>query len=90
MRRKRAGSQLWAFAYLALRRFLESAVLLIRSDASKEVELLVLRHKLAILRRQVKRPALTRPIGHCCPTLSRVFPRRRWGAFGVTPETLLA
>jgi hypothetical protein len=53
MRRNRAGSQLWGFAYLALRRLLELVVLLVRSDASKEVELLVLRQEVAILRCQV-------------------------------------
>ena len=47
MGRHRAGSQVWAFAYLALRRLLELLVLLVRCDASKEIELLVLRHEVA-------------------------------------------
>jgi len=38
MRRNRAGSQVWAFAYLARRRLLELLVLLLRSDASKEID----------------------------------------------------
>jgi putative transposase len=90
MRRRRAQSQLWAFAYLALRRLLELAVLLIRSDASKEAELLVLWHEVAILRRQVKRPAFDPADRALLAALSRLLPRRSWSAFGVTPETLLA
>jgi hypothetical protein len=34
-------------------------VLIERSDRSEELELLVLRHELPILRRQVRRPQLT-------------------------------
>jgi hypothetical protein len=42
----------WSFVYLALRRLLEVMVLCWRSTDAKEVEILVLRHQLAILRRQ--------------------------------------
>jgi hypothetical protein len=40
----------WSFVYLAVRRLLALAVLIGRSDRSKELEILVLRHELAILR----------------------------------------
>jgi putative transposase len=90
MRRRRAASQLWAFAYLVLRRLLELLVLLVRSNASKEIELLVLRHEIAVLRRQVKRPVFEPSDRALLAALSRLLPRRNWDVFGVTPETLLA
>jgi hypothetical protein len=48
----------WSFVYLALRRLLELMVLCWRSTDAKEVEIMVLRHQLAILRRQHPRPRL--------------------------------
>jgi hypothetical protein len=46
----------WSFVYLALRRLLELLVLWWRSTDANEVEILVLRHQLAILRRQHVNP----------------------------------
>ena len=86
----RTGSQLWAFAYLALRRLLELLVLLVRSDASKDIELLVLRHEVAVMRRQIKRTSFDSADRALFAALSRLLPRQKWSAFGVTPETLLA
>jgi putative transposase len=63
--------------------------LLARSDCSKELELLVLRHELSILRRQARRPQLIARDRLVLAALSRVMPRRSWQAFPVTPETLL-
>jgi putative transposase len=41
----------WSFVYLALGRILELIVLCCRSAKTKEIEILVLRHELAVLRR---------------------------------------
>jgi putative transposase len=79
----------WAFVYLALRRVLELLVLCWRSADAKEVEILVLRHQLAVLRRQHPRPRLQPQDRALLAALSRLLPRRRWSSFVVTPETLL-
>jgi hypothetical protein len=57
MRRHQVRGGLWAFVYLALRRVLELVFVLLRSENSNQVELLVLRHEVAVLRRQLGRPA---------------------------------
>jgi putative transposase len=64
-------------------------LLLARSDGSKELELLILRHELSILRRQARRPQLAGSERLLPAALSRVVARRSWHAFFITPETLL-
>ena len=49
---------LWSFAYLVACRLFALVVLCFRSSGSKELEIVVLRHELSILRRQAKRPQL--------------------------------
>ena len=46
------------FAYLTLCRSIQLLVLLARGDAAKDLEILVVRHQLAVLRRQTPRPRL--------------------------------
>jgi putative transposase len=75
--------------YLVACRLLALLVLLARADRSKELEILVLRHELAVLRRQVGRPQFDPPDRLILAALSRVAPRRSWSAFPVRPETLL-
>jgi putative transposase len=78
-----------SFAYVTACRLFALVLLLARSDRSKELELLVLRHELSILRRRARRPQLTESDRLCLAALSRVMPRRSWQAFLVTPDTPL-
>jgi hypothetical protein len=60
----------WLFVYLALRRSLELVLLCCRSAEAKEIEILVLRHELAVLRRQhpwptAAWPTRCRAVGGC-------------------------
>jgi putative transposase len=75
--------------YVLACRLFELVVLLGRGERSKELEILVLRHELSILRRQVSRPQLAPHDRLLLAALSRVLPRRSWHAFLVRPETLL-
>ena len=79
----------WSFAYLAVRSQFRLIVLLARSDRSKELEILVLRHELAILRRGSRRPRLESADRALLAALSRALPRPGWTTFSVRPETLL-
>jgi transposase InsO family protein len=78
-----------SFLYVLARRLFELVLLLARRERSKELEILVLRHELSILRRQVRRPQFAPRDRLLLSALSRVLPRRSWHAFLVTPETLL-
>jgi putative transposase len=53
------------------------------------VEIAVLRHQLAVLRRHVPRPRYTPVDRMLLASLAKLLPRRRWAAFLVTPSTLL-
>jgi putative transposase len=79
----------WSLFYLAVRNLFALVLLLGRSDRSKDVEILVLRHELAVLRRQSGRPRADPADRALLATLSRALPRRAWAAFSVRPETLL-
>jgi len=78
-----------SFGYLILRQALQLIVLGLRGDRAKEVEILVLRHQLAVLRRQVKRLDLEPSDRAVFSALARLLSRPRWAAFLVTPATLL-
>ena len=77
------------FTYVAWCRSIQLLVLLARGDATKDLELLVLRHQLAVLRRQIPRPRLEPADRALLAAVSRVLPRSRWSCFFVQPETLL-
>ncbi len=80
---------LWSFAYLGVRNLFALVWLLARPRRSKELEILVLRHELAMLRRQTRQPKLTRADRALLAALSRSLPRVAWARFPVKPETLL-
>jgi hypothetical protein len=76
-------------AYLAVCRSVQLLVLLARGDAAKDLEILVLRHQLTVLRRQSPPPKLKPADRALLAAVSRVLPRSRWSCFFVRPETLL-
>jgi hypothetical protein len=65
-------------------------VLRFRRVEDKDVELLVLRHRLAVLGRQVDRPRFDGSDRAVLGTFSRVLPRTRRSALVVQPATVLA
>jgi putative transposase len=78
-----------SFLYWLSRRLLDLLVLRMRSERVKEIEILVLRHQLHLLERQVARPQLC-PSGRALlAAFSRALPRAAWASFVVTPATLL-
>jgi Homeodomain-like domain len=76
-------------AYLTLCRSIQLLATLARGDAAKDLEILVLRHQLGVLRRQIPHPRLEPTDRALLAAISRVLPRARWSCFFVTPETLL-
>jgi hypothetical protein len=78
-----------SFGYLILRQVLQLMILVARGDRANAVEVLVLLHQVAVLRRQVRRLDLEPADRAVLLGLSRLLPRGRWAAFFVTPATLL-
>ena len=81
---------IFSLAYQLTRCLLDFLMLLTRREASKEAELVVLRHENAVLRRQAGRVRFQPADRLWFATLSRRIPRRRWHeVFAVTRATLL-
>jgi len=78
-----------SFGYVIVRLVLQLLALAARGERTNEVEILVLRHQVAVLRRQVARLDLEPVDRAVLAALSRLLPRPRWSAFFITPTTLL-
>jgi hypothetical protein len=76
-------------ASLRLCRSIQLLTLLARGDAAKDLEILVLPHQLAVLRRQSPRPTFKPADRAPRAAISRVPPRGDWSVVVVKPETLL-
>jgi putative transposase len=76
-------------AYWSLRRLLELVALRRGSEREKEIEILLLRHQLHVLERQVGRPQLTQADRALLAAFSRMLPRQTWRrSLFVKPATL--
>jgi len=80
------NSMLFSLLYFLVGRVLGAGG---RLADEKDIELLVLRHQVKVLQRQVKRPRLHRLDRVLLAAASRALTRSSWSSFVVGPETLL-
>ncbi len=78
-----------SFPYLAFTRILQLLCLSRRDDDDLAIEVVMLRHEVAVLRRQFTRPSLQPPDRAIFASLSRLLDRQRRGRFFVQPDALL-
>ncbi len=78
-----------SFLYLAFVRTVQLVRLSCRAQDDLAIEVVMLRHEVAVLRRQIDRPALRAADRALLAGLSRHLPRGRLGGFFVQPATLL-
>ena len=78
-----------ARVYRLVRLVLELLVLRVRTGRSKDVEILVLRHQLTVLQRQITRPRYEPEDRAILTALARALSRDRWAIFLVRPDTIL-
>lgn len=80
----------WHIVFRILYRFLAAlARLFVRSGRSKDLEIIVLRRHLQVLRRQIDRPELNDDDRNLLAAIAAALPRRLRQGCVVTPETLL-
>ena len=75
--------------YVRLTKLLGWVVLRTRADTSKEIEILVRRHQLAVLRRRTPHPPMRWTDRAVIAALTRLLPVRRRFGLVVTPSTIL-
>ena len=80
---------LLSFLYRAFCRVLQLVRLIARKDTDLAVEVVILRHEVAVLLRQVHRPGLKPADRAVLAGLARLLPRRHLGYLFVQPATLL-
>jgi len=76
------------FTYLAALRVFGWLALLARSDHAKDAEILILRHQVAVLQRQVKTPPLSWADRAALAALARLLPRSQLCLI-ISPHTLM-
>jgi putative transposase len=77
---------LFSLLYFLVRRLLGAGA---RRPDERDIELMVLRHQVKVLQRQVARPRLNRRDRVLLAAASRAMTKTRWSSFIVRPETLL-
>ncbi|HVA09659.1 MAG TPA: integrase core domain-containing protein [Acidimicrobiales bacterium] len=87
--RRASGAVTLSFFYRAFCRVLQLIRLISSKETDFAVEVVVLRHEVAVLRRQVHRPALEPADRAVLAGLAGLLPRHRLGRFFVLPSTLL-
>ena len=86
----RDAGRCWVFVHRISYRFFVALVrLAVRSRRSKDLEIIVLRHQLAVLRRQIDRPELTDADRSLLEAIAAALPRPSRTGWLVTPDTLL-
>ena len=70
-----------SLAYLLIRTLLKLLVPDGRGEAAKDLEIVVLRHQLSVLRRQTKRPRFRLSDRAFLAAAARRLPRDRWERF---------
>jgi putative transposase len=78
-----------SLVYLLVRILLRLLIPDGQGEAAKDLEIVVRRHELNVLRRQVKRPHFRPSDRAFLAAAARRLPRTRWDRFLVTPRTLL-
>jgi len=87
--RRASGTVTLSFLYRAFCRVIQLIRLIARKDTDLAIEVVVLRHEVAVLRRQVHRPALELADRAVLAGMARLLTRRRLGHLFVQPEALL-